>query len=135
MKCFFCNQRCRLLKDNEPDFREREMTWLCGAHPTRVLHHVEITKYKLRRNSEIQGTERFWRYSTVQWVNDKGQIVAAHYTRDTDGDPKNFAVFQVKKGREWWNDHYQEMFSLDHYPEGFTPENIIQKISTYLVFS
>lgn len=135
MKCFFCNKRCRLLKDKEPDFRQSEMTWLCNSHPTRVLHHVHLERYNLRRDHSIQGVERTWNHSTVKWVNDKGQIMEAWFRRNEDRQPADFIVHVVRKGKERWQDKYDEVFTMDHYPEGFTPENIAQKVATFVIFS
>lgn len=135
MKCQFCNERCRLLKKDEPDFNQHEMTWLCPKHPTRVLHHVRVEKYCLRRDHSVYGIEREWERTSVRWVTDKGQLMVAWFCRDENRGPTNFIVYQIKKGKEYWQDKYNEIFSLDEHPKDFTPENVPQKIATLTIFS
>jgi len=134
MKCQFCNERCRLLKDGEADYSSSEMTWYCSQHPIRVLHHVRLETYTLRRDSSIIGTARHWSHTSIRWVNDKGQIIMAWFKRDNN-IPTEFEVYNVKKGKKYFNDRYNLIFELSEYPKDFTPENIRQKIATLIIFS
>jgi len=135
MKCQFCHERCRLLKEGEPDFTTHDMTWYCPQHPTRVLHHVELEKYALRRDRDIRGVSRTWRNTSIQWVNDRGQSMSAHYRRSDNEEPGNFVVYQITKGKERYQDRYNEVFRLEEYPKDFTPENIVRKIGALTIFS
>jgi len=134
MRCQFCNKRCRLLKPNEADYHESYMIWLCENHSNRVLHWVQMDRYKLRRDHDIQGVSREWTYTTVSWVNDKMQLLIAYWHR-YDKKPAEFSVNQIIKGQHKWEDRYNDIFDLETHPKDFTPENIAQKIATLVIFS
>lgn len=135
MKCQFCNQRCSLLKEGDPNFSKAEMTWLCDRHPTRVLHHVRIERFSLRRDHSIHGTTRNWNLTTVSWVNEKGQLLSAHYERFSDGDV-SFTIYHIVKSNQGpWADKYNQIFELEGVPKEFTPENIAKKVAALTIFS
>lgn len=135
MKCQFCNEKCRLLKEGEADYSNYDMTWYCAKHPVRVLHHVSVQKYSLRRDHSIIGTTRHWRNTSIRWVNNKGQMIMAIFKRDLNKNPCGFEVFNFKKGKGIWGDSHKSIFELKEYPKDFTPENIRQKISSLIIFS
>lgn len=134
MKCQFCNERCRLLKEGEPDYSKYAMSWLCRKHPTRVIHHVQLEKYCLRRDHSIQGVTRSWTYTSVTWVNNKKQSMSAFYMRRND-EPGEFEVCRIIRGKDRFMDRTKSVFSLPEHPKDFTPENIADKVDKFIIFS
>jgi hypothetical protein len=135
MKCQFCDKKCRLLKENDAEFSKYEMTWYCDKHSTAVFHHVEVERYVLRRDHGINGINREWTNTSIQWVNNKGQLMSAVFRRNSNKKSDGFVVYSVIKGIQKWDDRYNEIFSMKEYPKDFTPDNIAQKIATLAIFS
>jgi hypothetical protein len=134
MKCYFCHQRCHLLnkEDKDEDYHPSGLMWLCRNHPTKVLHFIRIRSFQVRGKG-IQGKHREWVSTEIRWKDEKDEYCASFIM---DGD-KPFEVIRYRKPDEMTNifDFGEDMiFKLSEHPKDITPENVVQKIKTYVLF-
>lgn len=141
MKCQFCHKRCTYVVKDQSYYSHTKIEWVCRNHPLEVTQIVRNEKVKMRREFDITGYRRHWEMTYLLW-NVSGQEYRANYNYDTDDTPLDFTV-EIKRID---NDRgiglptptfswYEEIFSLRQHPKDITPENIVSKIKTYLVFS
>jgi hypothetical protein len=138
MKCQFCKQRCALIKKNDSDFSPGDMNWVCTRHPLRVIHVVSVKRYTLRRDHNIQGEQRLWNNTYMIWEDGK-QRFRANFWR-FKGQPNIFVLEAIHLATDLneldkYDEYADDVFKLESHPKEITPENIVNKMKTYRVFS
>ena len=141
MKCQFCQQPCFLLPEEDPDFLISVLNWECKRHPVKVIHHIYRRFYSTRRNREIRGEIRRWKNTLLTWKVGK-LYWRANFWRNEIGEPTSFTVdtiAEINPGRRdiRYNAATNKygIIKLKGHPKEITPENVITKIKTYIVFS
>lgn len=146
IKCHFCRAGCYLVRPKDPEWRKNHMVWECRGHQdsgTRVLTSISITERHSHDNYNKVGTIREVDYLKVMWKTDGG-IIYRTYWYWSDGlelKPAGFAVTRENPNEvrddskdSWW-DSEKIALELDDFPKDISPENIKNKISTYIIFS
>jgi hypothetical protein len=140
MKCLFCQQHCSFREKlpGEVFYSSTGLHWVCQRHPLEVVHLVQQEFYSTRKNRNIRGQTRLWSqtylcWDTVQLPRYNNLVVPKWVARFYRGAGWEMA-FQLLK-RSGLNIHYESVLELQEHPKGVTPENIVEKMKTYLVFS
>jgi hypothetical protein len=136
MKCQFCQQRCSLLQKEDPDYTSYDLNWECKHHPVKVVHVVRRRFYSLRRDREIRGEQRTWKNTFLMWKVGKLYWKVSFYRKE-EIIPTFFVVdiLADRTPNHFSSANKYGVLKLGGHPKEITPENVINKIKTYIVFS
>lgn len=115
--CEFCGKECG--KDKSMSFNEY---WRCSNHSN------VIVKYLV---AEAPDT---W-YTKVILCKSKEKMYHVSWFFDNPAMKEKFRIDEVKPVATQYGTSAAAIFSLDFYPEGITPDNVIEKIGKWIIFS
>jgi len=146
--CQFCNKPLVLIRKNDVRYQKNEQLWECTNHPavTSVISYIYFRPRSARSGGEdgerIYGTVRQWRDTVVTWTLENGRTFEAHYFRQEHDlhpsvtVPSRFYVNKLPLNRhEKLTWEQKQVLVLESHPTNINPENIINKVQTYVVFS
>jgi hypothetical protein len=134
MKCQFCNQRCVQIKATSPDYNKYNIQYVCKNHVIQPVSIVEVRRYHVRGNYDTIGELRLLQNTILSWPTNNKQYYLASFWRNENQEPGYFTVVKSNKA-DWSGAYGQSVLYLEEYPKDITPENIINKVKTYIVFS
>lgn len=137
MKCKFCQQECTI-GEYDGVYGKTSTIYECNRHPVVIKHYVHETYHK---QGDCTGPDccpkKNW-HATIIFLEYKGEKYQANWFPGNRRYPgPSFRLdwttpFHVINGG---SGHGKVIFELPFHPADVTPENVTQKLATWLTFS